>query len=254
MKFTYLSSYTTRVLALILSASLGVASVGAFAPKETQQFFNGPVVGNVSETSAVITLSPSVIAAMTPEEKAGVYLEYFETHKVCIMIYPTPAECLPKKLPVGQLSATVNDLKPNTEYQVTYKFDNTIRCITTPCPENGFESQSVVFTTKGSSGSTGGNGNGTGNGTIDPVVTITPILETNHGLLFTQYMGVGSRGADVVKLQKFLKTRGFLASEPTGYYGLLTRTAVKKYQASYGVSQTGSVGPVTRGYLAKESL
>jgi hypothetical protein len=230
-------------------ASLGVASVSAFAPKETQQFFNGPVVGEVSETSAVITLSPSVIATMTPEEKAGVYLEYFETHKVCIMIYPTPAECLPKKLPVGQLSATVNDLKPNTEYQVTYKFDNTIRCITTPCPSNDFESQSVVFTTK-----PGGNGNdnGIGHGGSDGgVVGTSP---TQGGVSISRYLTVGSRGEDVTRLQYFLNMRGFLTASPTGYYGLLTRTAVKKYQASYGVSQTGSVGPVTRGYLAKESL
>lgn len=251
MKVTSLSSYTTRAFALVLLMSLGVASVGAFAPKETQQFFNGPTVANITASSATISLSPSVIASMTPEEKAGVYLEYFETRKVCIMIYPTPPECLPKKLPVGQLAATINGLLPNTEYQVTYKFDNTIRCITTPCPGNEFESQSVVFTTL--AGSDGGGIGGVGGGTTNGSGTVSPDVPRSGGMQFARYMSLGSRGGDVLRLQNFLQQRGFLTVEPTGYYGVLTRQAVKQYQASYGISPTGYVGPMTRARLAKEN-
>lgn len=235
MKTPHFSYLVIRVLLLVIASPFAFSSVYAFAPKEMQAYFNGPSVQAVGTTSAVVTLSDAVLGGMNAEEKAGVYLEYFETHKVCIMIYPTPAECLPIKLPVGTLTAALTNLKPNTEYQVSYKHDNTIRCITSPCPENSFESQAVTFTTL-----------------PDPAVTV--VIDTNHGLVFTQYMSLGSRGSDVVKLQRFLQTRGFLVSEPTGYYGLLTRAAVKKYQISYGISATGSVGPITRKYLAKESL
>ena len=43
-------------------------------------------------------------------------------------------------------------------------------------------------------------------------------------------LNVGSKGNDVKVLQKILKDKGFLSSAPTGYFGNLTKEAVKKYQ------------------------
>ncbi|MES2315072.1 MAG: peptidoglycan-binding domain-containing protein [Patescibacteria group bacterium] len=60
---------------------------------------------------------------------------------------------------------------------------------------------------------------------------------------------VGSRGDDVSDLQGFLGEQGYLAMPvgvPFGYFGSLTQSALKNYQASIGVSSTGYYGPITR--------
>ena len=58
---------------------------------------------------------------------------------------------------------------------------------------------------------------------------------------------------DVSYIQDFLISKGFLSGSPTGYYERLTVTAVKAYQRSIGVSQTGNVGPLTKNYIEKET-
>ncbi len=54
-------------------------------------------------------------------------------------------------------------------------------------------------------------------------------------------------GGDVSRLQQYLAADPTLYPEGTvsGFYGALTEKAVKKYQASKGIAQTGSVGPQT---------
>lgn len=61
----------------------------------------------------------------------------------------------------------------------------------------------------------------------------------------------GSTGADVTTLQTYLASDSTLYPEGliTGYYGALTRAAVVRFQARYGISQTGTVGPLTRAKL-----
>ncbi len=54
-------------------------------------------------------------------------------------------------------------------------------------------------------------------------------------------------------LQKVLNEKGYLNSTPTGYFGLLTLSAVKKFQIANGISGTGYVGPLTRTKIAKLS-
>lgn len=54
-------------------------------------------------------------------------------------------------------------------------------------------------------------------------------------------LGFKSSGRDVVQLQKMLHTCGFLANEGDGKYGAGTVRAVKAWQKSLGVTQTGSV-------------
>lgn len=212
-----------------MATFISVQSAFAFLPKETARYFNGPVVSNVQDISANVTLSPSVLADITEEEKAGVYFQYYETEQMCIAIYPTPEYCLPKKTAVGKTSATLTNLKPSTSYTVVYKRDNTIRCITTPCPGNDFESLSVQFTTLPKS-VTGGQ---------------------SSDILITQNLGYGSFNSQVVTLQSFLIEHGYLKGSVTGYFGNMTRKAVMWFQKDNAISQTGFVGPLTRKAIMK---
>jgi peptidoglycan hydrolase-like protein with peptidoglycan-binding domain len=74
--------------------------------------------------------------------------------------------------------------------------------------------------------------------------TTTPKLTT-----FTRNLTLGSEGDDVTRLQTILNTQGYLTVSPTGYFGYLTLQAVKAYQKSKGISDTGYVGPLTRAEL-----
>ncbi len=213
--------YTLTILSLVCSQI-----VFAFQPKETTLYFNSPTVSAIGSTSAILSLSQAVLSDLTEEEKQGIYFKYRETHQVCIMIYPTPEYCLPKKTEVGKTEATLSGLKPNTSYTVTYVRDNTIMCITTPCPQNGFESLSVEFTTKKEG-------------------TVVPSIEITKNLWY------GSRGSQVTALQNILIQQGYLKTSATGYFGVLTLQAVKKFQKANNIIPTGFVGPLTRAVLTK---
>lgn len=210
----------------------------AFQPKETSQYFNGPTVKQVTDTTAQLSLSQMVLQGLTEEEKQGVYFQYYETHLVCIDIYPTPEYCLPKKTQLGKTEVTLSNLKPNTSYTVLYKRDNTIRCITTPCPENGFESLSVEFVTKSSEGGTGG------------VIKDIPSWKKH----VTNNLSYRSRGEQVTLLQNALIERGYLSGSATGFFGVLTLKAVKDFQRANNITPTGFVGPLTRAALIKKII
>lgn len=70
------------------------------------------------------------------------------------------------------------------------------------------------------------------------------------GFIFTSDLTIGSTGNEVVQLQQFLVSRGFLTMPPGvafGYFGSLTQTAVARFQAAEGISPTaGYFGPITR--------
>ncbi len=65
---------------------------------------------------------------------------------------------------------------------------------------------------------------------------------------FTHNLTLGSRDPDVKRLQLFLTAQGFLNKKyDTGYFGVLTRSALSKFQAKYGISPSvGYFGAVTR--------
>lgn len=67
---------------------------------------------------------------------------------------------------------------------------------------------------------------------------------------FTRNLSLGMSGPDVTALQQILITLGDLKiPSPTGYFGQLTKAAVKLYQKANGIPQTGNVGPLTRAAL-----
>lgn len=55
--------------------------------------------------------------------------------------------------------------------------------------------------------------------------------------------------AETRVIQQRLKDLGYFNAEVTGYYGNITRQAVKKFQADYGLAQTGEVNSTTAEYL-----
>lgn len=71
--------------------------------------------------------------------------------------------------------------------------------------------------------------------------------------LFRYRMKDATTNGEVSDLQDFLTEKGFLVGGSTGYYGLKTVEAVKKYQASKGISRTGSVGSLTKTQIKNDT-
>ncbi|MCR4275781.1 MAG: ice-binding family protein [Candidatus Parcubacteria bacterium] len=88
---------------------------------------------------------------------------------------------------------------------------------------------------------------------VSPAIPATPSQGRVLGAAtfnFTRNLGVGLSGEDVTALQQILIDAGLLKiNAPTGNFGQLTKAAVQAFQKSRGVSQTGFVGPLTRGEL-----
>ena len=59
------------------------------------------------------------------------------------------------------------------------------------------------------------------------------------------------RGDAVTELQKYLKQLGYMDINPTGYYGDITKAAVKAFQKKYGLEQDGIAGKQTIGKIEK---
>lgn len=203
----------------LLTATLWRGTAFA-APMQTARYFNGPSIKNITTTSAEVYLGQEVLAGLSDAEKAQLYFEYSEPERACIMIYPTPVECLPKTTPKGQASALLTGLTPNTKYSLVYKIDSTIACVTTPCPTNARESLRIEFKTLSSDA--------------------TPMTTT---------LRFRSRGGDVSRLQDILRSHGYFDGASTGYFGAMTLRAVKAFQKAYNISPTGIVGPRTRAVL-----
>ena len=70
----------------------------------------------------------------------------------------------------------------------------------------------------------------------------------------TKGMTTGSKDSttegQVSDLQFFLSDKGYLRTDPTGYFGLATLAAVKAFQGDNGITQNGLVGPITRAKIA----
>ncbi len=66
---------------------------------------------------------------------------------------------------------------------------------------------------------------------------------------FTKDLKFGSKGADVTKLQAFLKSQGYFKAASVANYGNATLAAVRAFQKANGISATGTVGPQTRAKI-----
>ena len=75
----------------------------------------------------------------------------------------------------------------------------------------------------------------------------TPVATSIY--TFSRYLGYGDKGDDVLVLQNFLLQQGLLSATPNGRYGPATVAAMKKFQLSHGINQTGNMGPVTKNAL-----
>ncbi|MBE7030839.1 MAG: cell wall hydrolase [Ruminococcaceae bacterium] len=62
-------------------------------------------------------------------------------------------------------------------------------------------------------------------------------------------LSIGSRGSEVEQVQQILQDKGYFNHYVTGYYGTITRDAVRQFQKAAGIGVDGIVGPVTRNAL-----
>lgn len=72
----------------------------------------------------------------------------------------------------------------------------------------------------------------------------TPVQRCNTQITHTLQMG--SENDDVYVLQGMLKQGGYLFVTPNGYFGVSTKSAVKRFQNENGLSANGIVGELTR--------
>lgn len=68
---------------------------------------------------------------------------------------------------------------------------------------------------------------------------------------FTKLMKKGSKGNEVMELQKFLSLAGYECGTADGKFGNITKNAVIKYQLANKLKGDGSVGALTRAVLNK---
>jgi len=91
---------------------------------------------------------------------------------------------------------------------------------------------------------------------ITPVVAIAPVIPVGKVLgettfKFTKLMKVGSRGNEVMELQKRLASEGLYAGAVDGIFGKITKKGVIDFQVKNEVEPKGIVGPMTREMLNK---
>ncbi len=72
---------------------------------------------------------------------------------------------------------------------------------------------------------------------------VFPILASAQSVCPT--LQLGSTGAEVLALQKFLTTQYVEFKLTTGYYGTVTQAAVTQWQGEHGIAKVGYVGPIT---------
>lgn len=85
---------------------------------------------------------------------------------------------------------------------------------------------------------------------IPPNIVATSTSSCSSTTLLTRDLNMGSTGAEVVTLQRFLTQYGYGQLTGTGLFGTATRAAVIKFQQAKGLSPaTGLVGPMTRAVI-----
>lgn len=85
--------------------------------------------------------------------------------------------------------------------------------------------------------------------TVGLINTGTNNNNSGNKYKFVILLAIGDSNSDVSELQERLKAEGYYTGSITGYYGNLTAAAVRSYQKAKGISQTGTLGPLTRAAL-----
>ena len=107
--------------------------------------------------------------------------------------------------------------------------------------------------------SAGGGGGGGGSTAYRPTTSVSPSANAtvpaaapSQVVSFTEDLSRGMDNSDVTRLQQLLArdTAIYPEGSVTGYFGPATERAVKRFQAKYGISQIGRVGPATRAKLS----
>ncbi len=93
-------------------------------------------------------------------------------------------------------------------------------------------------------------------GIVALVAVFAFVVTVSAQTSLTSDLTVGSTGAEVVTLQSFLESKGFLvmpAGVAKGYFGSLTKSALARYQSSKGITPAvGYFGPITRAAVNAE--
>ena len=85
-------------------------------------------------------------------------------------------------------------------------------------------------------------------GDVDPNPTASQCVSLQNNLRYRD-RDINKNG-EVSTLQDFLQSKGYLNSEPTGYFGLLTLKAVRDFQNANGILPvSGYVGPITKAKI-----
>jgi peptidoglycan hydrolase-like protein with peptidoglycan-binding domain len=82
---------------------------------------------------------------------------------------------------------------------------------------------------------------------IDPNAPASNCVSLSNNLRYRSRDA--TTNGDVSTLQDFLQSQGYLSTEPTGYFGLLTVSAVKNFQSANGITGDGFVGAFTRAKI-----
>ena len=77
------------------------------------------------------------------------------------------------------------------------------------------------------------------------------VLATRSSSLPSADLEIGTISSDVAMLQTALRQRGYMDAV-TGFFGPVTRDALRRYQADHGVAPTGYYGPLTRAAFSRE--
>ena len=84
--------------------------------------------------------------------------------------------------------------------------------------------------------------------TLSTSTATTPPSSTPHISINTN-LGYGSTGEQVMQLQQFLISTGYLQGSATGNFYSLTQLAVKDFQFANSIPTTGYVGTLTRAKI-----
>ena len=164
--------------------------------------------------------------------------------------YLSSSTTLNKSLNTSQSATFTHSYSQAGTYTPTFTVtsENTIRCITTPCPSNEGSAKTSLSVNVGSVISTNALS------ALDNANTNNTEVSTCGE--FTMTLSKGINSLEVKCLQKLLVQKGFKiegvkSGEETTYFGLATLTALKAFQTSNNLAADGIFGPASRAVLTQ---